>query len=151
MSNDKIARLIKLTADGRGDYGRGLGWGIIDAHAAVAAALDRDITPPGSRVRWARVARALGASAAARRPLLNLRLKRFDRDRLAMPTSGVRVVNVFVSVDGGPYKRFRKTRRKRIRFRGRAGREYGFYTRAVDRAGNREAAPSRADVSLSLR
>ena len=147
MPADKVARAIKLTADGNGDYGRGLGWGIIDAYPAVASALGRDITAPGSRVRWARVS---GASAAARRPLLRLRIKRFDRDRLGMPTSGVRAVHVFVSVDGGSYKRFRKTRRKRVRFRGRAGREYSFYTRAVDRAGNREAAPGKPDVSLSL-
>ena len=149
ISNDKVARLIKLTADGNADYGRGLGWGIIDAYAGVAAALDKDITPPGSRVRWARVAGG-AAGAAARRPLLKLRLKRFDRSRPAMPTSGVRVVNVFVSVDGGPFKGIRKTRKKRIRFRARAGREYAFFTRAVDRAGNREAAPGRPDVSLSL-
>jgi subtilisin family serine protease len=147
MPAERVVRLIKLTADGKGDYGRGVGWGIIDAYPAVAAALGRDITPPGSRVRWARVA---GASASARRPVLRLRLKRFDRHRLGMPTSGVRAVNVFVSVDGGPYRRFRKTRRKRIRFRGRAGREYSFYTRAVDRAGNREPAPGKPDVSLSL-
>jgi hypothetical protein len=91
-----------------------------------------------------------GASAAARRPRLILRLKRFDPRRPGVPTSGVRIVSVFVSVNGGRYKRFRKTRSKRIRFRGRRGRDYRFYTRAVDRAGNREASPRRADVSVRL-
>ena len=143
MSNDKVARLIKLTADGRGDYGRGLGWGIINAHAALGAALARDVIRPRSRVRWVRVR---GARVANRRPRLILRLGRFDPRRPGVPRSGVRIVNVFVSVNGGRYKRFRKTRRKRIRFRGRHGRSYRFYTRAVDRAGNREARPARPDV-----
>ena len=57
ISNDKVARLIKLTADGHGEYGRGLGWGVINAYGAVGAALRKDITAPVSRVRSARSSR----------------------------------------------------------------------------------------------
>jgi subtilisin family serine protease len=149
MPAARVARLIKLSAGGRGDYGRGLGWGIIDAHAAVATALGRDITPPGSRVRSARVAPGSRVPRSRRLPI-TLRLKRFDRHRPGMPTSGVRAVTVWISADGGAFHRLLRTRRRRARFLGRAGRRYRFYTRAVDRAGNRERAPATPDASLKL-
>jgi subtilisin family serine protease len=151
MPAREVVRLIKLTASGGGRYVRirGLGWGIINAHAALGAALHRDITAPVSRVRSARV-RARRANGSARRPWVTVRLKRFDPRRPAMPTSGIRVVNVFVSVNGRRFHRLRKTKRRRIRFRGRPGRRYRFYTRAVDRAGNREAVPRGPDAFLNL-
>jgi hypothetical protein len=67
-----------------------------------------------------------------------------------MPTSGVRAVTVWISADGGAFHRLLRTRRRRARFLGRAGRRYRFYTRAVDRAGNRERAPATPDASLKL-
>ena len=149
MPARKVVRLIKLTASGRGHYIGGLGWGVVDAHAALGAALYRDVTPPVSRVRSVRV-RGRAGVASGRRPRVTVRLKRFDPRRPAMPTSGVRVVNLFVSVNGRRFHRLRKTKRRRIRFRGRAGRRYRFYTRAVDRAGNREARPAKPDAALKL-
>ncbi len=152
MPNDKVARLIKLTADGHGEYGRGLGWGVIDAYAAVGAALQKDITAPVSRVRSARRVRGSRASASGRgRRLVTLRLKHFDPQPRPLVKSGVRSVMVFVSVDGRRFHRLGKTRRRHLRVRLRAGHRYRFYSRAVDRAGNREGAPANPDASLRLR
>jgi serine protease len=135
---DRVVRLIKLTADNCASYGRGTGWGLIDAHHAVGAALGRDVNPPVSRVRRANRKR--------------IRLKRFSREcSKELPSSRLRWVNVFVSVDGRRYRRLTKTRRKTIRFKGKAGHRYRFYSIAVDRAGNREARPKRPDARLRLR
>jgi serine protease len=153
MPAAKVVRLIKLTADGRGSYGRGLGWGIIDAHAAVAAALGKDITAPRSRARWAWVAKGPRGRAARRRGrrLITVRIKRFDRKRPALPRSGIKAVNLVASVNGRPFRRVGKTRGVRVRFLGRPGRRYRFYTRAVDRAGNREPVPRKPEVFLRVR
>jgi hypothetical protein len=152
MSNDKVARLIKLTANGRGEYGRGLGWGVINAYSAVGAALGKDITAPVSRVRSARRAGGSRASASGRgRRLVTLRLKRFDPQPRPLIKSGIRSVTVLVSVDGRRFHRLRKTHRRHLRVRLRAGHTYRFYSRAVDKAGNREAAPTNPDISLNLR
>ena len=152
ISNDKVARLIKLTADGHGEYGRGLGWGVINAYGAVGAALRKDITAPVSRVRSARRAGGSRASASGRgRRLVTLRVKHFDPQPRPLVKSGVRSVTVFVSVGGGRFHKLEKTRRRHLRVRLRSGHTYRFYSRAVDRAGNREAAPANPDASLRLR
>jgi subtilisin family serine protease len=148
IAASKLARLVKLTASGCGSYGEGLGWGRINAGAALGAALDRDLDPPGSRVRSARAQRRARA-AAPRRVRVKLRLKRFDTAcSKELPRAGVKSVTVFASVGRRPYKRLRKTRRKSIVFRARPGKRYRFYTVAVDRGGNRETAPSRPDAKL---
>ena len=43
MANTKVVHLIKATASHCGTYGDGIGWGLIRADQAVAAALDRDV------------------------------------------------------------------------------------------------------------
>lgn len=145
LSNSKLVKRIKQTATGCGRYAGGIGWGVIRADVAVGAARDRDTDPPGSRVRSARRARG-------KKGVIDLRLKRFDKTCVKMiPATGVKSVSVFVSRNGSRYKRFRKTKRKTIRFRGKPGRRYRFYSRAVDRAGNKEPAPATADAKLRLR
>ena len=139
---------MKLTAGNCGSYGEGLGWGLINADVALGAALDRDLDPPGSRVRSVRKAGSAG-EAARRGTRAKLRLKRFDdscSDEL--PRVGLKSVAVFASIDGGPYKRLRKTRAKSIVLRLRPGRRYRFYSMAVDKAGNRESAPATPDAKL---
>jgi hypothetical protein len=49
-----------------------------------------------------------------------------------------------------PARRVATTRALKRRFRLRAGRSYAFWTIAVDRAGNREAAPGRPDVRVRI-
>jgi serine protease len=148
----RIVKLIKQTASGCGRYGStGLGWGIIRSDRAVAAAAQRDIIAPRSRVRSAKVGRVPGRGRVA-----VLRLKRFDDRSEApctkeLPSSGVKSVAVFASGNGRPYRRIAKTRKRRIRFAAKPRRRYRFYSVAVDKAGNREAAPGRADAKIRLK
>jgi serine protease len=144
MSAPQVVRLIKLTASNCGTYGtNGLGWGLIRADQAVAAALGRDIDPPGSQV--------LSAKRAGR-GIVNLRLKRSDMScSKELPLSGVKSTSVFASANGGPFRRIGKTKKRKLHFRGKPGRRYRFYSVAVDKAGNRESPPSTPDVHMRLK
>ncbi|MDP9228221.1 MAG: S8 family serine peptidase, partial [Actinomycetota bacterium] len=135
----KLVRLVKLTASNCGQYRDGIGWGRIDAPAALAAALDRDIDPPGSNLRRSGPGR--------------LRLKRFDKADCSdeLPSSGVKVVSVFASRNGGKYRRIAKTKKKTVRFRPKRGGRYRFYSIATDKAGNREAPPPEPDERIRVK
>jgi serine protease len=151
----KISRLIKATASHCGTYGPdGLGWGLIRADQAVAAALDKDVNPPESNVRSAKPARRGGASVARGRKLINIRIKKSDPAGQTcagkLPSSGVKKVIVFASKNGGIYRRIAKTNKDKIRFRGKRGKRYTFFSIAVDNAGNREAPPGLADARIRI-
>lgn len=147
LDNAKLVRLVKQTASNCGTYAGGIGWGLIRADVAVGAALDKDAEAPASRVRSARRARG----KLRRRGVINLKLKRFDKTCIKeVPSSGVKTVALYVSKNGGKFKRFRKTNRKKVRFRGKPRHRYRFYSRAVDKTGNREDAPPSADAGLRL-
>jgi serine protease len=139
----RIVRLIKLTASGCGQYGNGLGWGIIRSDRAVAAAAGSDVDPPSSRVlRAKRVSRGL----------VRLRLKRQDGAcSKELPITGVKSVAIFASANGGRYHRIAKTGKGKVRFRAKRGRRYRFYSIAIDKAGNRETPPVRPDAKFRLR
>lgn len=142
LSNTRIVHLIKATASHCGRYGDEIGWGVIRADQAVAAALDRDIAAPSSRVKRAR----------RRQGVVWLKIKRRDTSGstscVKLPTAGVRKVLVFASANGGPYHRIGKTTRAKLQFHGKRGRRYRFYSIAVDSAGNREPAPGRPDAKV---
>jgi serine protease len=144
----KLVRLVKLSAGNCGQYGDGLGWGLINADVALGAALDRDLDPPGSLVRRVRRAgEAHDATEGGARA--KLRLKRFDDScSPELPHAGLKSVAILASVDGGPYRRLRKTRAKTIMLRLKDGHRYRFYSVAVDKAGNRESAPPTPDAKL---
>jgi serine protease len=142
MANTKVVHLIKATASHCGSYSGGIGWGVIRADQAVEAALDRDVAAPSSRIKKAK--RTHGVVA--------LRIKRFDTSGstscVNLPTAGVKKVIVFASANGGAYHRIGKTSKAKLRFHGKAGRRYRFYSIAVDNAGNREAPPASADAKV---
>jgi subtilisin family serine protease len=142
IANTKVVHLIKATASHCGSYGDGIGWGVVRADQAVAAALDRDVGAPRSRVRRAR--RDHGA--------VDLKIKRSDTSGstgcVKLPTAGVKKVLVFASADGGSYHRVGKTTKGKLTFHGKAGRHYRFYSIAIDHDGNREAAPAKPDLRL---
>jgi serine protease len=148
MPNTRVVHLIKATASHCGTYGDGIGWGIIRADEAVAAALNRDIDPPSSRIRSARRVRGAGG------PLVKLRLKRKDKPgshcTKDLPVSGVKKVIVFASRNGGRYRRIGKTRAGSMFFQPKRGGRYSFYSIAVDKDGNREAPPPSPDVKRKL-
>ncbi len=145
----KLIKVVKQTAGGCGTYAGGLGWGVIRSDRAVAAAAEKDVNPPSSNVRNAKVGHIPGRGRVA-----VLRLKRFDQGvpcATDIPISGVAAVNVFASANGGRYRRIKKTTKKKIRFRAKPGRRYRFYSVAVDKAGNHEGAPPLADARIRLK
>lgn len=151
LGSAKLVKLVKQTASGCGTYGNGLGWGIIRTDRAVAAAAQKDISPPSSNVRSAKGRRTRGKGRVA-----VLRLKRSDHGSSSactkeIPTSGIAAVNVFASANGGRYHRIKKTTKDTIRFRAKPRRRYRFYSVAVDRAGNREEVPGVADAKFRLK
>ena len=141
IANTKVVHLIKATTSHCGSYGDGIGWGV-RADQAVAAALYRDVGAPKSRVKRAR--RDHGAA--------DVKIKRSDASGgtgcVKLPTAGVKKVLVFASADGGSYHRIGKTTKGKLTFHGNAGRRYRFYSIAIDKDGNREAAPGKLDMKL---
>jgi serine protease len=145
MANTRIVHLIKATASHCGSYGGNIGWGLIRADQAVAAALDRDVGTPSSRIKRAR--RVEGGLA--------LKIKREDTSGstscVRLPTAGVKKVVVFASSGGGRYHRIGKTTKAMLLFHGKSGRRYRFFSVAVDKAGNREPAPAKPDIKSRMK
>jgi serine protease len=139
----EIVRLLKETA--RRAPGSGwtpeLGWGIVDGAAALRRAAQLDRTAPTSRLR---------APRRTRRRSLTLRWRGADASPANVVSTGIDRYEVWRSVDGLAPVRLTATRRTTYRLRVRRGRRYAFFTRAVDRAGNREARPRRADARVRV-
>jgi serine protease len=155
MPNTQVVHLIKATASHCGSYANGIGWGIVRADEAVAAALGKDIDPPSSHVRKAKRQKRRGASATrSRMRPVKIRLKSADARQArcvkSLPISGVAKLIVFASRNGGPYHRIGKTRTHSLRFRPKRKGRYSFYSIAVDKDGNREAPPPSPDVQRKL-
>jgi serine protease len=155
LANTRVVHLIKATASQCGTYGGGIGWGIVRADEAVAAALNKDIDPPSSRVRRAKRAKRRAAGGRRRGRVIKLRLKRFDsrasRCVNDLPISGVKKVVLFASANGGRYHRIGKTKKAVFAFHAKRHRRYRFYSVAVDNAGNRETPPPIADAKARVR
>ena len=135
-------RLIKDTARRSGGWSPDLGWGIIDAGAAVDAARRIDRLPPTSRVR---VARRRG-----RRVRLAVRTRDPGAARGLIP-AGVRRVDVFAKRGRRPARRLRRLAGKgSIAVRLRPG-VWRFFSQATDHAGNVEPSASRADARLRVK
>jgi subtilisin family serine protease len=141
MANTNVVHLIKATASHCGSYRDGIGWGIIRADQAVAAALDRDVAAPSSRVKKAK--RDHG--------VVDLKIKGHDTSGstgcVRLPTAGVKKVLIFASANGRPYHRIGKTRKSKVALHVNLRRgHFRFFSIAVDKAGNREAPPAGADA-----
>ena len=132
----RIVRLLKETA--RRPTGTGwtadLGWGILDAGAAVSAARGIDLRPPTSSVR---------APSTTKGRSVTLRLHGADTAPAGVVASGVAKFRVFRSIDGSRPVRFATTTRSRLRVSARRRARYAFYVQAVDRAGNVQPFPAR--------
>ena len=132
----RIVRLLKETA--RRPAGTGwtadLGWGILDAGAAVSAARGIDLRPPTSSVR---------APSTTKGRSVTLRLHGADTAPAGVVASGVAKFRVFRSIDGSRPVRFATTTRSRLRVSARRRARYAFYVQAVDRAGNVQPFPAR--------
>jgi Subtilisin-like serine proteases len=146
MPNTQVVQLIKATASHCGSYRDGIGWGVIRADQAVAAALNADINPPTSRIVRAKRARH-------RAVILKIQSDdpRASGGCVNAPAAGVKEVLVFASVNGRPYHQIGKTSDDKLRLHAKRHRRYRFYSVAIDKAGNREAAPTTADAKLKRR
>jgi serine protease len=145
LSNLSVIRLMKLTAQRSGGWNGELGWGIVNAGAAVsgAIALARDTVPPKSTPRGGRSRRS------DRR--FTLRWRGRDRANLGVQPAGVELYRVFAREGRGQYRLVISTRRSRAGFVGDRGKRYSFYVQARDRAGNVEPAPKSADFVVRVR
>lgn len=131
----EILRIIKQTAQRAPHRGwsAGLGWGILNADAALEAV--RRIDPPTSH---------LVAPAASRSLSFVLTWTGSDPRRPELIRSAIAYFQLYVSVNGGRRRLIAHTSGHRLRFDGVAGDRYSFFLFAVDRAGNRQLHASRA-------
>lgn len=141
---DEIITALKQTA--RRDAGKGwtpdLGWGILDAGAAVAYVRTLDRRAPATRVRLA---------AEERSRTLELRIVGIDRAPSGVQRSGVASYEAYRTVDGGRATRIARSKSRSVRLQFTPGRRYTFWSVATDVAGNRERSPRRPDLKLTAR
>jgi subtilisin family serine protease len=142
----RVVRLLKTTASRPAGtrWNANLGWGILDAGAAVDAARRVDLLAPRSKARATSPARGTRPRVAVR-----VRLTRSDPSPGALVASGVRRVELWASRHGHSPRRIARTARSSVRVRLAPGR-YALWSIAVDRAGNRERRPARPDVRLRV-
>ncbi len=139
-----VIRLLGRTARrpaGRA-WGPALGWGILDAGAALDAARRVDRRPPTVRLQ---------APSRAPERTFTLRWSASDPAPRGVLASGVARFEVRVARDGERGARLTTTSRRRLRFRGAPGKRYAIVVVAIDRAGNRSgrAASARALVRVA--
>ena len=139
LRGSEVVRLLKETArraPGSG-WNEDLGWGIVDAGAAVARARAIDRGAPTSRLR---------APSRTRQRTITLRWTGKDPAPENVTASGIDRYEIWRSVDGLAPVRIFVVRGTAKRLRVRPGRRYAFFTVAIDGAGNREAPPRHADA-----
>jgi serine protease len=144
MGATEIVRVLKQTA--RRPPGTGwtpeLGWGILDAGAALALARTLDRRPPVSKLR------RMGRRTHHTR--LTLRWRGGDQPRAGVVESGLSGVELWRAIDNRKPRRLLSTTRRSIRVTLLRGHRYRFFTIGVDKARNREPAPKVADVRFSV-
>jgi subtilisin family serine protease len=145
LSNLSVIRLMKATAQRSRGWSGELGWGILDAGAAVkgALALGRDTLAPNTTPRGGRSRRS------GRR--FTLRWRGQDLAGAGVAPAGVESYRLYARQGRGHYRLVVTTRLSSARFSGDRGKRYSFYIQARDRAGNVEAAPKSADFVVRVR
>jgi serine protease len=139
-----IVRLVKETARRPAGVWTGdVGWGILDAGAALKRATTIDRHAPTSRVER--------LTARTSRATVTVHWSGGDRAPKGVRASGVSRYELWRATDGGRFKRLLTTRSTSRHVALRRGATYRFYTLAVDHAGNREAAPKQADARIARR
>lgn len=137
LSAAEVAQIIKRTAKRDGGWNSDTGWGVIDAAKALRTARRTDRRAPRSKIRS--LERLAGGT-------VRLAWQGRDRGPGDIRVSGIAHYDVYkVSGDGRPV-RIRRTRRTSASVPAVVG--DAFFTVAIDRAGNEELAPRRADVVL---
>ena len=137
-----VVRILKQTARRAADvaWTPELGWGILDAGAALAAARSVDAHPPSSQLQRPKVT---GRS-------ILLRWRGSDDAVAGVVATGIDHFEVWRATPGRVARKIKTTRAHTMRLRGRPGGRYSFFTIAVDLAGNRELPPAKADASVRV-
>lgn len=140
LSLRQTLRLIKQTARrSASGWTPDVGWGIVDGGAAVNAARAIDATAPASRLRATR--RAAGGGR------VTLAVRGADRGPKGVVRSGISRYEVFRVTPGARPRRVARTTGSPVTVTV-PRRGAGFFSVAIDRAGNREPRPARPDVSF---
>jgi hypothetical protein len=137
-----VLRILKQTAQrprGTG-WSAELGWGVLDAGAALAATRVLDRLPPVAR---------LFAPAISHHRSFVLRWSGHDQQHPGLVASGIRRFEVYVRAGSRRWRRIADTSGHTLRFRGRPGVKYTFSVVAIDRAGNRERQSGRASTRVA--
>jgi subtilisin family serine protease len=106
-----------------------VGWGILNAGAALQAIRRVDRLAPVSTLTSPRV---------ANHTRFVVRWSGHDQTRRELIASGIARYEVYVRTNGSRPRLIARTNRHSLTFRGRAGVRYVFFCVAVDRAGNRQ-------------
>ena len=145
LSNLSVIRLLKSTALRSGGWTNDLGWGIVDAGAAVRGALElaRDTVAPKAFPRGGR----------KRRVGRHFRLRWRGRDSAGpgVHPAGIESYRVYARKGRGHYHLEVVTSANAVSFTGKRGSRYSFYIQARDRAGNVERPPHTADFVIRIR
>jgi hypothetical protein len=143
LTNLSVNYIIKESANQSG-WNSELGWGLVDAGAAVALAksFTADTRSP--------VTKARGRRSRNSGRIFKLRWRSKDLAPPGVSPSGVLAYKVYAKRSGS-YKFVGETTDSFLRFRGSPGKKYSFYVQAQDRAGNVEAPPGSADFVVRVR
>ncbi|MGZ5332471.1 MAG: S8 family serine peptidase [Solirubrobacterales bacterium] len=146
-----VVRIIKQTAGNGGAFSNQLGWGIINAGAALGTAVgtavtEADDTAPSSDADTRRRSKKRG---------FKVKVESADSGGSGKPGSGVASIDVYVAKGHGNFRLLRTITGLKLtgfRFKGKRGVRYRFFSRALDAAGNLEATPAKPDsATLILR
>lgn len=138
-----VIRTIKSSAQrrkGRG-WSQQLGWGVVDAQAAVRQAARLDRRPPASQL-------AVPSAVADGAVVVDV-LAGDVPGPPGVRVSGLRTVRVYAARDGGAPKKvgtLSGAGQRRIQLA--PGHSYALWSRAIDRAGNEESPPAEPDATV---
>lgn len=141
LSASAIGRVLKRTARRSGGWTPSLGWGVVDAEAAVDAARRIDLRAP--------TARFLTEEQTVDERRIDLDWRGSDRSPAPLRPSGLRSVELWRSVDRGRFVRVGRARRGLTATVPRG--TVRFVLRAVDRAGNRAKLRTKQALTIERR
>lgn len=140
LGSQQIVRLIKQTAQRSGGWNEQVGWGVVDAFAAVDAARRVDLQAPKASFR--------NRSRTISGGRFRLAWQVSDRAPRPLIASGVRRVEVWRSVDGGRFSRVASTAARSLSVSVPRG-KVRFALRGVDKAGNRARLSTKTALTLT--
>lgn len=141
LGSTAIARILKATARRGGGWTSALGWGVVDAQAAVDAARRVDLRAPSAAFAT--------IPGEATTPTVALSWRGTDRSPAPLVPSGLRTVELWRSVDGGRFALVGRARRGATVEVPRGTVRYAL--RAVDKAGNRARLATKRALVITRR